>query len=104
MKNTQVIPVKIIENKILLIRGQKVILDFHLAGPYDVENKILIIRGQRVLLDKDLAYLYGIETFNLNKAVKRNLDRFPEDFMFRLSREEFKNLIFHFGISRLKAI
>ena len=79
MKKTQVIPVEIIENKILLIHGQK------------------------VLLDKDLAYLYGIETFNLNKAVKRNLDRFPEDFMFQLNREEFKNLIFHFGISRLNS-
>ena len=66
-----------------------------------VENKILLIRGQKVLPDKDLANLYGVETFNLNKAVKRNLNRFPEDFMFRLSREEFKNLKFHFGISSI---
>ena len=77
MSNTQVIPVEIIENKILLIRGQN------------------------VLLDKDLANLYVVETFNLNKAVKRNLNRFPEDFMFQLSREEFKNLKFHFGISSI---
>jgi hypothetical protein len=64
-----------------------------------IESKIIIIRGKKVMLDKDLAALYGVETFNLNKAVKRNIDRFPDDFMFPLSNEEFKNLIFHFGIS-----
>ncbi len=64
-----------------------------------IESRIIIIRGKKVMLDKDLAALYGVETFNLNKAVKRNIDRFPEDFMFQLSNEEFKNLIFHFGIS-----
>ncbi len=64
-----------------------------------IENKILLIRGRKVMLDRDLAMLYSVETFNLNKAVKRNIDRFPEDFMFQLNNEEFKNLIFHFGIS-----
>ncbi len=64
-----------------------------------IETKIFIIRGQKVMLDKDLAILYGVETFNLNKAVKRNLTRFPSDFMFQLTREEYKNLIFQFGIS-----
>jgi len=64
-----------------------------------IEQKILLIRGKKVMLDKDLAGLYGVETFNLNKAVKRNIERFPEDFMFQLTSEEFKNLIFHFGIS-----
>ncbi|MBI5181230.1 MAG: ORF6N domain-containing protein [Nitrospirae bacterium] len=64
-----------------------------------IESKILLLRGKKVMLDKDLAVLYGVETFNLNKAVKRNIDRFPEDFMFQLNNEEFKNLIFHFGIS-----
>ena len=64
-----------------------------------IEKKIFIIRGQKVMLDKDLAMLYGVETFNLNKAVKRNLTRFPSDFMFQLTREEFNNLIFQFGIS-----
>jgi hypothetical protein len=54
----------------------------------------------KVILDKDLAELYGVETFNLNKAVKRNIDRFPSDFMFQLTQEEFENLIFQFGISR----
>lgn len=53
-----------------------------------IENKIYLIRGQKVILDKDLAILYGVKTFVLNQAVKRNLSRFPEDFMFSLSRSE----------------
>jgi len=64
-----------------------------------IEQKILLTRGQKVMLDRDLAQLYGVTTGNLNKAVDRNLDRFPNDFMFRLTQEEFKNLIFHFGTS-----
>ena len=54
----------------------------------------------KVILDKDLARMYGVETSNLNKSVRRNIDRFPSDFMFQLTPEEFKNLIFQFGISR----
>jgi hypothetical protein len=65
-----------------------------------IENKIFVIRSQKVLLDKDLAQLYRVTTFNLNKAVKRNLDRFPSDFMFQLTKEEFGHLIFQFGISK----
>ena len=65
-----------------------------------IERSILLIRGTKVILDKDLAEMYGVETFNLNKAVKRNIDRFPPDFMFQLTRQEFNDLIFHFGISR----
>ncbi len=64
-----------------------------------IESKILLLRGKRVMPDRDLAELYGVETFNLNKAVKRNITRFPEDFMFQLSRVEFNNLKFQFGIS-----
>ena len=64
-----------------------------------IENKIFMIRGQKVMFDRDLAILYGIETRNLNKAVNRNLDRFPADFMLQLSNEELKNLKFHFGTS-----
>ncbi len=64
-----------------------------------IERKIFLIRGQKVMLDKDLAELYGVKTGNLNKAVDRNIDRFPADFMFRLTPIEFKNLIFHFGTS-----
>ena len=64
-----------------------------------ITNQIYMIRGQKVMLDRDLAVLYGVTTGNLNKAVNRNLKRFPSDFMFQLSEDEFKNLIFHFGIS-----
>lgn len=58
-----------------------------------IENKIYEIRGQRVMLDFDLAEMYGIETKNLNKAVKRNIERFPSDFMFQLTNTEAKVLI-----------
>ncbi len=61
---------------------------------------LFIIRGKKVMLDKDLASLYGVETKILNRAIKRNMKRFPEDFMFQLTKEEFNNLRFHFGISR----
>lgn len=63
-----------------------------------IQNKIFEIRGYKVILDKDLAELYEVTTSNLNKAVKRNLDRFPEDFMFQLNNDEF-NLIFQNGTS-----
>lgn len=57
-----------------------------------IENKIYFIRGQKVMIDRDLAELYGVETRVLNQAVRRNLDRFPEDFMFSLTRQEIMNL------------
>lgn len=53
-----------------------------------IENKIYLIRGQKVMLDRDLAELYGVQTKALNQAVKRNKDRFPDDFMFSLTRQE----------------
>ena len=53
-----------------------------------IEKKILLIHGKKVMLDRDLAELYGVETRVLNQAVKRNVKRFPEDFMFSLNREE----------------
>lgn len=78
-----------------------------------IENKIYVIRGQKVILDKDLAMLYEVETKNLNKAVKRNIERFPDDFMFQLTKDEFEilrsqivtsnedsNLRFQFGTSK----
>ena len=64
-----------------------------------IEKKILLVDGRKVMLDKDLAGLYGVSTGNLNKAVNRNKERFPEDFMVQLSLEEFNNLKFHFGTS-----
>ena len=57
-----------------------------------IVSKIYIIRNRKVMLDKDLSELYGVKTKSLNLAVKRNLKRFPEDFMFKLDKEEFKNL------------
>ncbi|NJM54273.1 MAG: ORF6N domain-containing protein [Blastocatellia bacterium] len=58
----------------------------------DIEQKIYLIRGQRVMIDSELAEFYQVETRVLNQAVKRNLHRFPEDFMFQLSEEESKSL------------
>ena len=57
-----------------------------------VESLIRVIRGQQVMLDRDLAELYGVETRRLNEQVKRNIERFPEDFMFQLTPNEFDNL------------
>jgi len=64
-----------------------------------VENLIVIIRDQKVMLDKDLAKLYGVTTGNLNLAVTRNIKRFPEDFMFGLTRQELSDLKLQFAIS-----
>jgi len=57
-----------------------------------VVSKIYIIRGMKVMIDRDLSLLYGIETKVLKQSVKRNLERFPEDFMFLLTKDEMKNL------------
>ena len=56
-----------------------------------IQNKIYEIRGQRVMIDRDLAEIYGVETRVLNQAVKRNMERFPDDFMFQLTEDEFQN-------------
>lgn len=64
-----------------------------------ISNKIFLVRKVKVMPDKDLAQLYGVSTGNLNKAVKRNIKRFPADFMFQLSEEEFEVLKFQIGIS-----
>lgn len=65
----------------------------------EIRTKIYEIRGVQVMLDRDLAELYGVQTRDLNKAVKRNIERFPDDFMFQLTKEEMSNLMFHFGTS-----
>jgi hypothetical protein len=62
-------------------------------------NKIILVRGEKVMIDSDLAELYGVETKRLNEQVKRNSDRFPEDFMFQLTSDEFENLKSHFATS-----
>ncbi|MFA5271331.1 MAG: ORF6N domain-containing protein [Candidatus Omnitrophota bacterium] len=56
-----------------------------------IAQKIYLIRGQKIMLDKDLAKLYGVETKHLKRQVRRNIERFPSDFMFELSKEELKN-------------
>jgi phage regulator Rha-like protein len=65
----------------------------------DVEEKIYLIRGQRVMIDSDLAEVYQVETKMLNRAVKRNLNRFPTDFMFQLTEDEIQSLRFQIGTS-----
>ena len=69
-----------------------------------VAHAIHLLRGQKVMLDSDLGYLYGVTTGNLNKAVRRNVDRFPEDFVFQLTAEETQDLIFQSGISKARAV
>jgi hypothetical protein len=68
-----------------------------LLQPEQIEQVILLIRGQRVMLDRDLAALYGVTTGNLNKAVQRNPERFPPDFMFQLTADEAQALSFQIG-------
>jgi hypothetical protein len=70
-----------------------------IAHVEQIARTIFVLRDQKVLLDADLARLYGVTTGNLNKAVNRNRDRFPADFMFRLTAKEARNLSFQFGIS-----
>ena len=69
-----------------------------------IEECIYTVRGQRVMLDADLAAVYGVMTKNLNKAVKRNADRFPDDFAFLLTRQEVANLKFQFGTSSFQSL
>lgn len=66
-----------------------------------VVNKIYIIRNQKVMLDSDLAELYGVETKVLNQSIKRNIDRFPEDFMFQLTESEWESLRSQFVTSKI---
>lgn len=76
------------------------------ANPADMEiseqviiDRVHLIRGMKIMLDKDLAEMYGVETFRLNESVKRNHSRFPHDFMFQLTQDEFKSLISQNAIS-----
>ena len=63
------------------------------VNPENLENRIYVVRGQRVMIDYDLANLYGVKTKVLKQAVKRNIARFPEDFMFELTNDEQKELV-----------
>jgi hypothetical protein len=69
-----------------------------------VERRIFLVRGQKVMLDAHLAELYHVPTKSLNLAVKRNADRFPEDFTFQLTAEEADGLRFHFETSKLDLV
>jgi len=62
-----------------------------------IERRIYLIRGRKVMIDSDLAELYGVETKILNRGVRRNLERFPEDFMFQLTKDEAESLRIQFG-------
>ena len=68
-------------------------------GDVDVQRRIRTVRGVQVILDRDLALLYEVETGQLNRHVKRNMDRFPSDFMFQLTKDDVENLKCQFGIS-----
>ena len=70
----------------------------------DIKRRIFTIRGKQVMLDSDLAELYQVETKNLNKASNRNVERFPEDFRFKLTKEEFENLRFQTGTSKFLSL
>ena len=67
-----------------------------------IENMIYEIRGVQVMLDSDLAKLFNVETGNLNKAMKRNMERFPIEFCFQLNREEYNSLLFQIGSAKRK--
>lgn len=67
-----------------------------------IESKIFLMRGKKIMLDKDLAELYGVKPIALRQQVKRNIDRFPEDFMFQLTKEEVDILVSHFVIPSKK--
>lgn len=69
---------------------------------HDIEKLIITVRGEQVLIDRDLATIYQVEVKQMNRQVKRNIERFPEDFMFRLTKEEYYSLKCHFGTSNTR--
>jgi ORF6N domain len=73
-------------------RGEQMAAKKPVASVEQIESRIFLIRGQKIMLDADLAELYGVETKRLNEQVRRNSERFPEDFMFQLSEEELESL------------
>jgi hypothetical protein len=84
------------------LKSQIVISSAYIAAE-SVEQRILSIRGQKVMIDADLAELYGVGTKVLNQAVKRNSDRFPQDFMFQLTPEESEGLKEYLGTTALRS-
>ena len=86
-------------NNIILVNNES---DVEKYETDNIKNLIYTIRGKQVMLDSDVAMLYHYETKNINKAMKRNIERFPEDFCFRLTEKEVENLRFQFGTSSLE--
>ena len=75
-------------------------METNMMIPYEkISDKIYLIRGKKVMTDKDLATLYQVETKQLKRQVRRNIERFPNDFMFELTKEEFVNLRSHIDTS-----
>ena len=73
--------------------------ELEIVSEDEIKKLIYTIRGKQVMLDSDVAMLYHYETKNINKAMKRNIERFPEDFCFRLTKEELNQMWFQFGTS-----
>ena len=89
------------QDKMLTMEEKSSLPEKETLGPEEIQSMVHVVRGKLVMLDSDLAKLYGVETKNLNKAVSRNLERFPEDFRFQVSQEEATNLRFQNGTSSL---
>ena len=77
-----------------------VVQDAQMASLTEIQARIYMVRGVQVMLDRDLAVFYKVDTGQLNRQVKRNIGRFPEDFMFQLTKEEWKALKCQIGISK----
>ena len=86
------------KEKIMIVHGEHKD-DVTLAN---IQARIFLVRGVQVMLDRDLAVFYKVETGQLNRQVKRNIGRFPEDFMFQLTKEEWEGLKCQFGISNTR--
>ena len=71
-------------------KEKKTYIQSEIGSSAKIEDRIFSVRGKQVIIDKDLALLYGVETKRLNEQVKRNIERFPEDFMFQLTMEEWQ--------------
>ena len=87
------------ENKNIIVSDNKLVIQNELVTE-DIKKLIYTIRGKQVMLDSDVAMLYNYETKNVNKAVKRNIERFPEEFCFQLTENEFETLRFQIGTSK----
>ena len=87
----------IIENNVELVKEENELI---LYDSMDIKKMIYTIRGKQVMLDSDVAMLYHYDTKNINKAMKRNIERFPEDFCFQLTQKELEDLRFQIGTSR----